>query len=68
MDSRFMMAALSGTRIERNTAISSRKRSTITTPMKNGSRWLKHVGEVVGDRREAADVDLQPGARWWPRG
>ena len=40
MDSRFMMAAFSGTRIDRNTAMSSRKLRPMTTAMKNGSRWL----------------------------
>ena len=39
------MAALSGTRIERNTAISSRKLSMITTPMNNGSRWPSRVAK-----------------------
>ena len=34
-----MIAALSGTRIDRNTAMSSKKLSRITTPMNNGSRW-----------------------------
>ena len=45
MDSRFMMAALSGTRIERNTTISSRKLSRITTAMKNGRRWARTLAK-----------------------
>ncbi len=37
-DNRFMIAALSGTRIDRNTVISNKKLSRITTPMNSGSR------------------------------
>ena len=38
IDSRFITAALSGTRIERNTAISSRKLRMITIAMNSGRR------------------------------
>ncbi len=38
MDSTFITAALSGTRIERNTTMRSRKLSAITAPMNHGSR------------------------------
>ena len=33
------MAAFNGTRIDRNTAMSSRKLRPMTTAMKNGRRW-----------------------------
>ena len=42
IERRFMTAALSGTRIERNTTISSRNDSPTTTPMNSGSRsWIR---------------------------
>ena len=60
-ESRFITAAVSGTSTLRNTAISSRKLSSTTTPMNSGSLRRQHVAEVVEDRGVAADQDLQTG-------
>ena len=67
-DSRFMTAALSGTRIERNTIISSRNDSTITAPMNHGSRaaiWSEMSMNVAVDRRRRPATPVR---RRSPRG
>ena len=63
-----MITALSGTSRLRNTAISSRKLSTSTAPMKIGSRDDRRSDDVDARRGEPADVDLHVGARAARRG
>ena len=63
-----MITALSGTSRLRNTAISSRKLSTSTAPMKIGSRADEPLRHVDARRGEPADVHLRRRSRAPPSG
>ena len=56
------MAALIGTAIERNTAISSRNDSTTTAPITQTQPLAERVGRVDAGRGVAADEALAAGA------
>ena len=56
------MAALMGTAIERNTAISSRNDSSTTTAMTSGSRDRQGVGRIDPGGGDPTDQGRDPGA------
>ncbi len=62
MESRFMIAAVSGMTMLRNTIVNNRNESTTTRPMNRGSFDVEHPGEVHEDGGVASDVDADAGA------